>query len=520
MATIINIGGTYTVTSSGSFSLVILANSTFVDSQYDVTLGDIFAVGTTFVVSDGGIIALDGLFSLSLFDSFDIGNTGTLEVGSAVNLSVASQFVFTNTAGTSAELVFASGLNIDLFTPGISGFKSGSEIELSGQTITGTAWNQSTGLLTVTTTTGSDTLAFQGNYTNSDFTFSGSDILFACFAGGTLIDGPNGPVPVETLAEGDRVCVASGTARPVKWIGFRTLDLTRYPDTRMAHPVRIVAGAFGEGLPRHDLVVSPDHALLVDEMLIPARMLVNDMTIRRETQCRSVTYFHVELDTHDILLAEGLPAESYLDTGNRGMFENHDGAIEMRPDFADVEASQRRALGCCRPFVVDGDRVKTAWERLARRAESLGHWSQDATGTTDEPDLVLLAGGRRLRPVCADGDRYVFVLPAVVGDVRLVSRSMVPSDARPWLDDRRRLGVMIRQMVVRTADDQRTIPVDHPRLSDGWWDVEAANGSIGRWTNGDAAVGPLPGRAMLTVELAGRLPSYPLAGDVADCLAA
>ena len=80
--------------------------------------------------------------------------------------------------------------------------------------------------------------------------------------------------------------------------------------------------AFADRVPCRDLLVSPDHGIFVDAKLICARQLVNGTTIVREAGLASVEYFHVELEAHAILLAEGLPAESYLDTGNRGFFRN------------------------------------------------------------------------------------------------------------------------------------------------------------------------------------------------------
>jgi hypothetical protein len=168
MAGIFKSGGTYEVTAGRTYSPVVLVNTTFEDDGYSVTLDNTFSAGTTFEVSNGGFLDLAGIASPSLLASFDIGNTGTLEIGSGVNLAIASPFTFTNTAGTSAELIFSYGTNISLLTAGISGFKQGSEIDLTGQTITGTDWDQATGLLTVTTTTGTETLAFQGTYTTSD----------------------------------------------------------------------------------------------------------------------------------------------------------------------------------------------------------------------------------------------------------------------------------------------------------------------------------------------------------------
>ena len=85
----------------------------------------------------------------------------------------------------------------------------------------------------------------------------------------------------------------------------------------MVAPIRIQRDAFADGMPHRDLVVSPDHAIFVDGKLICARQLVNGTTIRQELDWTAVDYYHVELDQHAILLAEGLPAESYLDTGNQ-----------------------------------------------------------------------------------------------------------------------------------------------------------------------------------------------------------
>ena len=82
-------------------------------------------------------------------------------------------------------------------------------------------------------------------------------------------------------------------------------------------PIRIQRGAFADNMPHTDLLVSPDHAIFVDGRLICARQLINGTTIRQEKDWTSVEYFHVELDAHAILLAEGLPAESYLNTGNQ-----------------------------------------------------------------------------------------------------------------------------------------------------------------------------------------------------------
>ncbi len=137
----------------------------------------------------------------------------------------------------------------------------------------------------------------------------------ACYRAGTRIATAYGETPVEALRAGDLVRTHAGALRPVAWVGWRRVDCRRHPRPELVWPIRIAAGAFGARLPARDLFVSPDHAIFIaaDGVLIPARYLVNGATITA-MPVAWVEYHHVELATHDILLAEGLPAESYLDT--------------------------------------------------------------------------------------------------------------------------------------------------------------------------------------------------------------
>jgi hypothetical protein len=84
-------------------------------------------------------------------------------------------------------------------------------------------------------------------------------------------------------------------------------------------PVRIRRGAFGPGQPHRDLFLSPDHAVFAETVLIPVKHLINGDSIQ-QISANTVTYFHVELARHGVIMAEGLPAETYLDTGDRACF--------------------------------------------------------------------------------------------------------------------------------------------------------------------------------------------------------
>ncbi|MFC0408993.1 Hint domain-containing protein [Roseomonas elaeocarpi] len=158
-----------------------------------------------------------------------------------------------------------------------------------------------------------------------------------CYVTGTMIETRRGAVAVENLRAGDEVRVVSGRQgewAPVSWIGFRQVDLLRHPRAEAVQPVRVLAGALGNNLPVRDLVMSPDHCLLIDGLLIPVQHLVNGQTIVQERARAAVTYWHVELPQHDAILAEGVAAESYLDTGNRASFANGGAAMTMYADFA------------------------------------------------------------------------------------------------------------------------------------------------------------------------------------------
>lgn len=342
---------------------------------------------------------------------------------------------------------------------------------------------------------------------------------FACFAAGTRILTEAGEVPVEALRPGRQVIVVHAgapAARPVKWVGWRSLDLAALPAPELAAPVRIRRSAFADGVPRRDLVLSPDHAILVDGVLIAARLLVNGATIAQDRRMRRIRYHHVELDAHGVILAEGLAVESYLDTGNRCMFENADTPLMLHPDFA--AGQPERIAGSCRPFVDDAVRVEPIWRGLAARAERLGYRLPPAAATTDDPGLHVVLGttvggsttGRAIRPVRAAAGRYTFVLPRLDAPARLASRAVRPCERQPWMEDRRRLGVMVSRLTLWRGAEPEPIPLDHPSLSGGWWDVERDRAALWRWTDGNAMLGLSgEGPAVLEVVAAGGL-DYPI----------
>ncbi len=323
-----------------------------------------------------------------------------------------------------------------------------------------------------------------------------------CFAAGTSLATLTGAVAVDRLRPGDLLRTAGGALRPVRWIGHRTIDLTRHPDPRRAQPIRIRAEAFADGIPARDLLLSPDHAVFDRGRLIPIRLLVNGATITREPRRRAITYYHVELDSHDLLLAKGLAAESYLDCNNRGIFENAAEPLILHPDFLGPAArAARRLAASCAPLIDAADIVALLWWRLADRAIALGH-AVPAPACTADPALSVRAGGRLLAAAARDGATYRFALPA--GPATLLSRAAYPQDATPWLEDQRRLGVMIRALRL----DGAPVPLDHPAFTAGWWAPETDGTTRWRWTDGAASLGTLTAPSTLEVTLGDTMP-YP-----------
>ena len=316
-----------------------------------------------------------------------------------------------------------------------------------------------------------------------------------CYAAGTRVLTEDGEVPVEQLVEGSQVVTlvdGEHVLQPVKWLGHRHLDLTRHPQAHLAAPVRIRRGAFGENLPHRDLVVSPDHCVFVDGKLIPAKLLINDMTIVQERDARAVTYYHVELPRHSVMLAEGLPAESYLDTGNRAFFANTGLALVLHPEFTLNAGLKTWQNDACAPLALSEAEVAPTWNSLVERAESLGHRRPAPTLTAD-PDLQLVADGRVIRPLSQEDGRYVFALPAGVESVRLTSRATVPSHLLAYRDDWRQLGVAVRRITVRSSEGVVELPPDHPGLTRGWYAVERDDATMWRWMDGNAVL-PIDGR--------------------------
>lgn len=132
-------------------------------------------------------------------------------------------------------------------------------------------------------------------------------------------------------------------------------------------PVTIEPGALTEGVPSRRLRVSPDHALYIDGVLVPAKALINWNSIRQNDSEQLVTYYHIELDRHGALFAENTPAESFLDTGHRGIFDNAEDAVIALP----VAMQARREAESFAPLCTMGSKLEDIRARIAARQTGL-----------------------------------------------------------------------------------------------------------------------------------------------------
>lgn len=319
---------------------------------------------------------------------------------------------------------------------------------------------------------------------------------------GARIRAARGDVAVETITYGDAVVVIRDGhegLEPVIWVGQSHIDVARHAHPEEAAPIRLRKDALATDQPSQDLLVSPEHCLIIDGLCVPAKLLVNGGSIVSERDHPPFTYYHLELEQHGILLAENTPAESYLDTGNRVSFNNTNQPRPLHPSFSVNAGAARWITDACAPLARVPEQVEPIWVRMAERSTAIGY-AMPVVTTVDDAQLRLVADGRVIEPVSDRDCRYVFMVPVGTIAVSLQSRFCIPADRMiPGQRDTRRLGVRVDWIAIRSEDRGETIlSADHPTLVEGWNDVEREGAAMWRWTDGAAM---LPWRTTMTVAI-------------------
>ena len=367
---VVSAGGTEvgTVVSAGGYDVVSGSSLREVVSGSAIIQGGVTSALT--IAGSGGVEVQNAVLGFSVLSNTTITGQGTLTVtdGADVTGSVVfgggGSFVISNTAMPFATLSnFTSTNTLDLASVPFSS---------AGTT------NFADGSLIITEDGQNYVLQFSGAFRHDTFGIAadpaGGTLVTVmdpppCLVAGTRIATPQGVVAVERLSVGDLVLTAGGGVAPVIWIGSRRIDCSRHADAARIWPVRIRASAFAPARPLRDLFLSPDHAVLAEGVLIPVKHLVNGHSVM-QVVWDEVMYFHLELPHHATILAEGLPVESYLDTGDRAAFTGVEAPRTLHPVFGSERtdiAFVMDALACA-PFRVTGLEVERTRALLAHRA--------------------------------------------------------------------------------------------------------------------------------------------------------
>jgi hypothetical protein len=286
--------------------------------------------------------------------------------------------------------------------------------------------------------------------------------------------------------------------RVVKWIGKGKV-LATSGRRSAATPVIVRKDALADNVPNRDLHVTKAHSFYIDGVLIPVEYLVNHKTIVWDDRAQEVEIYHVELDSHDVLLANGAPAESYRDDGNRWLFQNANAGWDLPPPAP------------CAPVLTGGPLVDTVWQRLLNRTGPF-----DLPPLTDDADLHLIVDGTRLEARAQSAVAHIFHLPGHPKSVIIGSRAAAPAELG-FARDPRCLGVALRRVTIRQGARFMLIDADDERLVAGFHDYEPAENF--RWTDGYAelpiqAFARFDEGAQVVVHLGGST-RYPDYGDKA-----
>ncbi|KAA1180416.1 hypothetical protein FP026_16425 [Rhizobium tropici] len=371
-------------TPSDTIELNLVANGTVIVDGVNVDISSIVGIAaasnTTIEAINGANVTIDaGLANV------EAGSTYTYAIGANSGITVDSGLLtvdllngvtvdFANANGSGLFAYNPGSISLNLSTPpNVVNVQSGDRVEVVGSNVVSQSGNTVTffgGLLNAIPL-GSYTIPAGITYTydpNTDtLTFT------SCFLRGTLIRTPEGDVPVEDLRVGDLVVTHKGVAE-IRWVGRRRIDPKAIDKPRDTLPVRIQAGALAENVPSRDLYVSPDRCMFLQESLIPAKFLLNGTTITQEATLVPFEYYHIELEQHSIILAEGAQTETYLALGGRMSFLEP-GVLRFG-SFANT--ATRTWNDWCYPPVYAGKVLQQARMSIERRAEDMGYRVREA----------------------------------------------------------------------------------------------------------------------------------------------
>ena len=503
--TVVGSGGTTVASSGAVVSATTVSGGNVLLNAAAVLRGAVVAAGGKLTVSSGAAasnVTVSSGGTESVLSGGTVSGGTVLQGGNEIvasgatslNVTVSSGGSLTVAAGavlSGTQVVQGAVIDVDTLS-----YVSGGTVKLDGNTLTisegGSTWQTT----------------FGGAFKSTDYFVLGRDPVdgstiatFVCFCAGTLIRTESGEKVVEELKIGDRVLTyvaGREVVQPVTWVGHRTAQVRAdLPVDQAGYPVRILKDAISPGVPHQDLVVTPEHCLYFEGRFVPARMLVNGRSVFYDLTMTNYEYFHVETESHSILWSNGALSESYLDTGNRREFGQQGGIVRL------VSGPTREwSVDAAAPLAVTRDLVEPIYRTLEERAVemSLPDQRKPVVLTEDANLHLVTSAGHRINPARrAENGDFVFMLPAGIDEVYIVSRASRPADVfGPMVDDRRYLGVLVGNISLWAGNGQKSLTahVTEDNLS-GWNNRE--EGGV-RWTNGNALLN-LPARQDLSISV-------------------
>ncbi len=361
-ATVTNAG---TITGGNGIAVYFGAGA---QGQLSIDPGAVFNGNADDVAGTGTINLAPGIASgtLSGFNAKYIGFSQiNVDPGAHWTLA-ASQLNPGQTIAASDSLTIAGGLiNNGVISAGASAIVFTSSLSGTG-TVSAGAGGAAVfdGSVAATQTIQNNGTIFINDPAEFEAAVTGSGVeIIACFAAGTHIATAAGAVPVEHLKLGDLLHTADAGLQKIKWLGTRTYASPFAARNHMVLPIRIQAGAIADRIPARDLWVSPGHAIYIAGMFIHAWRLINGISITQVSAMETITYFHIEMENHEIILAENCPVETFMDENFRLQFHN-------AAEFAALYPGQVATQASCRQRLEGGPVLHAIQRRLAARART------------------------------------------------------------------------------------------------------------------------------------------------------
>ncbi|WP_336947552.1 Hint domain-containing protein [Asaia sp. HN010] len=299
-----------------------------------------------------------------------------------------------------------------------------------------------------------------------------------CYLAGTEILTESGLQLIENIPDGAKICTFDrlGNPQSLKTMthlvrASRNID-AHLPDDLAGYPIRVKKDAIADCVPYKDLLITAEHCILLEGRFIPARMLVNGKSISYDKSFSSYTYYHLHIDEHSIVEADGLRTESYLATTDHDI----DSSVPKKT-WADAAA----------PLDTSREFAQHWWSLVNERC---GAGNRETTITTNPALVVSTDDGTTIYPLRSKNGVFVYNIPNGIKQLRVISKTSRMNDVvGPFFDDRRSLGILVSDITIYSPTHVYSIDLNLlEQINDGWLGGDEQSGY---WTNGNALL-PIP----------------------------